>query len=221
MKKIAAIATIVMLAGIANAGTMSYSWEDGGTILGSYGNLVDPTNVTGPQVGLDGQGGSFTCPGAVSGDYYLHVAEEPHSSTPQAFVAWIRGLQVNDVVDASFFGFDASPGASPSVRIWAHYTDAVDPDSYEGSAGGNDTYSSGIGWEEISETWTYNPSDPDAAGLMIEVRLYSSPSTGDARSDYFIDDVTVTAPDHATITFAPEPASLILVALGGLLIRRR
>ncbi len=44
-------------------------------------------------------------------------------------------------------------------------------------------------------------------GLVIQARLYSDPATSDPdRTDYWIDDITVTAPPYATIHF-PEPAS--------------
>ena len=218
MRNLACIIGIAaLLAAPALAATVTYSWEDGGTILGSYGNLVDPTNVSGPQVGESGTEPDFTCPGANSGNSYLHVAEAPHASTPQAYIAFIENLAEGDVIDASFFGYDIS-ASSPSMRIWAHYALNGDVNAYEGSAGGNDTYTSGIGWEEVGYQWVM-PADKEA--LVIELRLYSTPSTADERTDYFVDDLTVTAPDCATITVAPEPASLLLLGLAGLLIRRR
>ena len=115
------LAIVAVLALAAVSAFAAYSWEDGGTILGSYGNLVDPTNVSGPQTGQNGAAGTYTCPGPQHGDYYLHVAEEPHSGTPQAYVAWVIGLvDTNDYVTASFYGYDVTPGASPSLRIWGH-----------------------------------------------------------------------------------------------------
>ena len=77
MKALAGILVMALVAAPAMGAT--YSWEDGGTILGWYGNLVDPTNVTGSQAGSGGGAGPYTCPGANSGDRYLHVAEDPHS----------------------------------------------------------------------------------------------------------------------------------------------
>ena len=209
----------------------SYSWEDcTGTILGSYGNLVDPTNVCGPQTGLKGDvaPGTWTCPGAHDGERYLHVAEETHSSTPQAYVAWITGLQAGDMVNASIWAWDnESVDPYPSLRIWAHYSTNADIFDYQGSAGegiGNTGYTSGVGWEQMSSSWEFGT--PAGYGgeqaLVIELRLYSSPTTGDYRTDYWADLVEVTT-DSATaqIHFAPEPTSLVLLALGGLLLRRR
>ena len=59
---------------------VDYGWEDGGvTIIGSYGNVADPTNVTGPQTGSQGSIlPDYTCPGAQEGVRYLHFAEDPH-----------------------------------------------------------------------------------------------------------------------------------------------
>ena len=231
MRRVLSLMAVVGLCCLAaNADqTLNYSWEDGGTILGSYGNLVDPTNVTGPQTGMKGDvaPGTWTCPGAYDGDYYLHVAEEPHSGTPQAYVAWITGLTAGDMVYASVWAWDdESVDPSPSCRIWAHYTTSDDIENYQGSAGEgltNSGYTNGIGWEEMSSSWEFgNPAGyGEESALVIEFRLYSSPTTGEYRTDYWADLVTVTAPDHATIHFAPEPGSLMLLALGGLAVLRR
>ena len=58
------------------------------------------------------------------------------------------------------------------------------------------------------------------SALVIEMRLYSSPSTGEFRTDYWADLVTVTAPDYATICFPPEPGSLALLGLGAVTLLR-
>lgn len=224
MKNVITLVAVALLATPVFAAqvTYNYGWEDGvGTILGSYGNVVDPTNVTGSQVGEAGTDPDFTVPGPNSGDHYLHVAEEPHSSTPQAYVAFIEGLTDGDVVDASFFGYDVSPGLSPSLRVWGHYANSGDVNSYAGSAGGNSTYTAGTGWDQVSHSWTFDSDSGTRDALVVEVRLYSYPTTDSGeRSDFFVDDLEVTAPDTATVTFAPEPASLLLVALGALIRRR-
>lgn len=220
-----AVAGLLLVTASANAvQTAQYGWEDGfGTILGSYGNLVDPTNVTGPQTGSQGPTlPDYTCPGAFEGDRYLHVAEDTHYSTPQAYVAWIKGLVVGDVVNASFWGFDLTPGGSPSWRLWAHYADDTDIGSYYGSASGPADYTDGTGWSQLSGEWTFAATDPLATAIIIEARLYSTPSTADpGHTDYWMDDIEVSAPDAATIVFAPEPASLALLGLGALALLRR
>jgi hypothetical protein len=189
--------------------TCCYGWEDGGTILGYYGdNLVGPTNVSGPQSGLCGgcPGGTYNCPGAYEGNSYLHVAEEPHTGTPQAFVAWITGLVPGDVVTASFYGYDITPGASPSLRIWGHYADDVDITSYYGSASGLYDYTAGTGWDYVEYTWTFAATDPLATAIIVEARLYSTPSTSEDHTDFWIDYCCVTAPTTACIRFPQGPS---------------
>ena len=44
--------------------------------------------------------------------------------------------------------------------------------------------------------------------LVIEARLYSTPSTSSDSTDFWIDDLCVTAPWTATINF-PEPGSAV------------
>ena len=48
----------------------SYSWDNGGTILGSYGNLGSATNVDGVLV----------------------LTEDPVSGTPSAYISAVSGL---------------------------------------------------------------------------------------------------------------------------------
>ena len=204
MKKLLAIALVVLFAAPAFAVTANYSWEDGHTILGSYGNLCCESNVTGAQAGSQGSVvGPYTCPGAVDGEYYLHVAEDPHYSTPQAFLAWVINLNDGDVVDGMFYGYDITAGGSPSWRIWGAYTSSDDIDNYLGSAGGASGYTAGTGWDLVSHQWTFAGGDGNA--LCIQGRLYSTPSTSDPdHTDFWADDITVTAPDHATIIFPHE-----------------
>ncbi len=215
--KTSIIAALVLL-GSAQAHALQsvhYGWEDGvGTLLGSYGNLADATNVSGAQTGSNGTG-NYVVAGAHSGSRFLHVAETPLGGTPQAYIAFVTGLQDGDEISASFWGFDDT-SASPSLRIWGHYAQSSDIDSYAGSAGGNSTYSDGSGWSELSNTWTFNNATADA--LVVEARLYSDNGATLSRTDFWIDDVQVIAPDHATVQFAaapvPEPASYALMLAG-------
>lgn len=224
MKVVVALSISALLLASTGAGaaTVNYGWEDGvGTILGSFGNLVDDTNVSGVQPRIEGGLAVADVPGPNSGSRYLHVAENPHASTPQGFLAFIENLAEGDVVDASFFGYDTTLGSSPSMRIWGHWALNGDVTSYDGSAGGNTTYTGDVisGWEQVSQTWTV-PAGKQA--LVVELRLYSTPSTSDPNhTDFFADDLSVTAPNSASITVAPEPASLSMLALGGLAILRR
>lgn len=207
MNKLFLIAIMMLIAVPAVAQqTVCYSWEDGGTILGSYGNLVDAVNVSGPQTGSQGSElPDYTCPGAYDGEYYLHVAEDPHYSTPQAYIAWVTNLLDGDLVTVGFYGYDSSEGASPSWRIWGHWTDSIDPTSYLGSASGPPDYSAGLGWDYMEWTWTMAGGDGNA--LMVEGRLYSTPTTMDPdHTDYWCDYICVTAPDYAVVIF-PEGLS--------------
>jgi hypothetical protein len=189
--------------------TLTFSWEDGSSTVLGVGSpaAVNITNVTGAQTGLCGSctGGSYSCPGAYDGSYYLHLAESPHSGTPIAWIACVTGLQYGDLVTASFRGYDITVGASPSLRIWGGYHDAIEcpgcPGTYISSAGGpgDEGYTTGNGWDISQYTWTYSRTDGYA--LVIQVRLYSVPTSGTYTTDYWVDYVSVTVPDYASVRF--------------------
>jgi len=186
----------------ASADQVVYGWEDGATILGKYGNVLE-YNVGAPDP-------------VHSGNRSLKLVDMSSTgpSTPQAYVAWITGLQDGDQVEGRFWRYDVTPGTSPSCRIWGHWND--DPNNvmgYNGSAGGNENYGPGTGWDETGWVWTVSGGH---TGLVIEVRTYST--DGDT---VWIDDLTVIAPSHATIHVAPEPTALVLLGCIGALIRRR
>lgn len=212
MKYIALIAVLSLLAVPAAAQfTCSYSWEDGGTTLGYYGNVVNESNVSGPQTGQAGDQGMWTCPGAYDGDSYLHVAESPHSGTPQVYVAWITDLVDGDMIYVDMWLFDSIASdyyGYPSLRLYAHYATNADITAYKGSAGAGITpsadYTAGTGWENFSSNWEFgNPAGyAGYESLVIEMRLYSSPATSDPNlTDYWGDLIKITAPTHACVTF--------------------
>ncbi len=205
MRTIIGIVAVGMLAASANAVQIAdYGWEDGvHTICGSYLD-IDAYNVTAPDPVHTGQ-------------HSLKLVDQTVSGTPQAYVACIIGLQDGDQITASFWRYDTTPGASPSARIWAHYTDGTSCcEAYSGSAGGNSDYGPGTGWDQTSHTWTFDGTDPDHVGFVVEARTYSNP--GDT---VWIDDLHLEVPDHAIICCIPEPATLVLLGLGGLMLRRR
>ena len=152
----------------------TYSWEDGGTILGFYGNISNPANV--------GTTGGVT---PYDGDYMLTVSESPMLDTPQAFIGYVKSLNAGDVVDACFWGYDNTPGSSPSLRIWAQYSFNDDLTAYDGSAGGNQDYTDGTGWSQVCHTWTI-PADKEA--LTIQARLYSGSTDP---TPYYIDLISI------------------------------
>ncbi|NQU28823.1 MAG: lamin tail domain-containing protein [Candidatus Marinimicrobia bacterium] len=184
------VGSIVFISFLSAQVTTSYSWEDGGTILGLYGNLANPANV-GATGGVEPYDGAAM----------LTVSESPVGDTPQAFIAFIENLSQDDVVTASFYGYDDTPNNPPSLRIWASYAANGDIDAYSGSASGNLDYTDGSGWSQLSYTWTI-PADQEA--LVIQARLYSGT---DDPTVYFIDLVSVTAPATANVTY-PSPPSL-------------
>jgi hypothetical protein len=160
--------------------TITYDWEDGGTILGSY-NDIDANNVSDPEPVFEGQSS-------------LKLIDQASSGTPQAYVAWITNLQDGDEVTVGFWRYDTTPGTGPSCRIWAHYTkDLNNIESWSGSAGGNGDYGPGTGWDYTEHTWTF-VDDGENNGLVIEARTYTDPG-----ATAWIDNLTVTAPTHAAV----------------------
>lgn len=213
LKHAVILGVIVCLTGIVHAEqTIDYSWEDGGTILSFYGNLANPANVSsGSDPGTNNQEPSYDPPLTVlprTGTGMLEVMEDPHSSTPQAYVAYIEYLTEGDIVTASFYGWDSTEGTSPSLRVWGHYALNGDIDSYTGSAGGNADYTVGVlngQWSQVQYTWTV---DAGQEALVVEARLYSTPSTSDVHNtNYWIDDLQVTAPDSAVINIPAGSAT--------------
>ena len=116
----------------------TYSWEDGGTILGSYGNLANVANV-GSTNGIDPH----------DGNYMLTVSEDPIDGTPQAFIAWVTDISAGDQITACFYGYDTTAGASPSMRVWGSWSANDDIASYAGSSDGNEDYTAGTGWDQV------------------------------------------------------------------------
>jgi hypothetical protein len=167
--------------------TEMYGWEDVYTVLGVFGNGVPDLEYTDP---------------VHSGSQSLEFVETPLGGTPQAYVGWIKNLSDGDTVAASFWVYDTTPGDNPSGRIWAHWNDDPnDPNGYSGSASGSGTYSAGTGWSLLDYEWTVVDGH---TGLMIEARIYS----GAEFDAIWVDDITITAPDAATIHFPDIPVAL-------------
>jgi hypothetical protein len=163
-----------------------YSWEDEGTVLGFYGTNPDESDAMfATAVGA---------PDPVrSGAYSLKLEDNLQSGTPQAFLAYVWGLLPNDTVSALFWRYDVTPGAAPSCRIWGHWNDSLPDDyfGYDGSAGGQEDYGLGMGWDLAMFDFVNTEGH---TGLVIECRTYSSP--GDI---VYIDDMEIIIPDHASI----------------------
>lgn len=189
-----AAAAIAFTAAAANAQHIEacYDWEDGEVSLGSFSD--------GAVIILES-----STEQAHSGSRSLKFTEELLGGTPQAYIAYVENLVDGDIITAGVWIYDDTPNASPSGRIWGHYADPGDPNSFRGSAGGNFTYSDGSGWSYLEHTWVFDADCGHPNGcreaLMIEVRLYSG-TDGDF---VYIDDVDVTVDStggNATVSFA-------------------
>lgn len=196
----------------ASAASASYGWEDGvGTVLSQYdaGQTMQYTN-------------SNLISNSGSNALLIEDLTADNSGTPQGYLAWVTGLTDGDTVDASFYAYDNTASAAPSLRIWAHYTNGMtDVDDYQGSAGGSNTYSDGSGWSLLSNSWVFDSNGGTRDGMIIEVRFYDSTdvTTGFA----FVDDLTVMSSAGMITTPAavPVPAAAwlfgsALLGLGGL-----
>lgn len=167
--------------------TETYGWEETATVLGISGNGIATIEDTSP---------------VYNGTQSLKFEESPLGGTPQAYVGWIQDLNDGDTVAASFWVYDDTPSASPSGRIWGHWNDdPSNPTVNDGSASGNTDYSDGSGWSLLEWEWTVADGH---TGLMIEGRIY-------AAAEYdavWFDDLSITAPDAATILFPDYVVSL-------------
>ncbi len=171
----AAIAALGLMATSANAQFNykgAYDWEDGGTTLGQFGDNLTTEN-SGEQ--------------AYSGASSLKMIEDPASGTPQAYVAWVKNLVDGDEIICSFWVYDTTVDASPSGRIWAHYSTSDDINAYKGSASGNSTYSDGSGWSFLEYTWIFDSDTNTRDAFVLEARIYAG-ADGDS---IYVDDVTV------------------------------
>ena len=185
MKNLLVIVLSLCLAGVALAETnVNYGWEDGGTVLDIYpdADSILATNVA-----------SWTPAPVYDGNFSLCLVDNAESGTPQAFLAYIWFLNEGDEVTVGFYRYDDTPDSSPSVRIWGHWNNMLpdDPSGYDGSAGGNEDYGPGTGWDYTEHTWTV---EAGMSGLVVEARTYSGP--GDT---VFLDNLYVSVPDHAYV----------------------
>ena len=228
----------------AAAFSASYGWEDqDASVFGTFGNIQIDGVQTGSTTGYDGTpiaspsgADSFSVTGASEGDYYLQVSEQQHGGTPNAIIAAVYDVAVGDVINISLDGWDETSGASPSIRVWYAVVDSNG--AFTASANGSISadFSPGTGgWNASTGTYTVIQADldeTDAAGIGIQLRLYSSPSTDNTLfTDFFVDNLQIdvtTSSSTASIALpngssipVPEPGSLALLALGGMTMLRR
>lgn len=184
MTKLLLVAAAVLFALPAFANPIPVvDWECHYTVLGLYGAGDPPiiaANVGDPDPVFEGLRS-------------LRLEDNSPSGTPQAYVAWVRGLAEGDSVVACIWRYDDTPAASPSCRIWGHWNDdPEDVNGYAGSAGGNSDYGPGTGWDQTC--WTWQVGTTGHTGLVIEVRTYSNP--GDT---VWVDELIIDAPMTAEI----------------------
>jgi len=176
MKKLLMIAAMLIAASALGA-EYYYGFEDSGLPLGYFSDMTC-TIVNDP---------------VHSGNNSLMCVDGGLSGTPEAYLVWVQGLMEGDTVTGGFWGYDTTEGASPSLRIWAHYADDYNDITVYGGAAdsNNNAYTDGLGWSYLEWTWTIGAGHQ---GLCIAVRTYSS--GGDTG---WVDDIYVNAPDHATV----------------------
>jgi len=195
MRALLAIAVVLLVSGscLGQRYDVFESWEGAATLLGTYGTGSPPIIAT-------IRSGTPIDP--VHGTQYLELEDNSPTGTPQAYVAWVKNLAPGDEVYVSLWRYDDTPDVPPSCRLWAHWNDDLgDINGYSGSAGGNEDYGLGTGWEEVSWTWTNPLGRESHLSLVVEVRTYSDP--GDI---VWIDNMMVAAPEGADVD-TPTSAS--------------
>jgi len=161
MKQALVFSILLTFAVVAQAAfTVDYDWEDAGTVLNVYPDPDLPsliaTNVT-------SGGGNQVYVGAHS----LRLEYNDPGDTAKAYLVYIWNLHDEDWIVVSFHRYDDTPGALPYVRIAAHWNDELpgNPDGHDGSAGGNEDYGPGQGWDATSWEWIVSNGH---SGLVIE-----------------------------------------------------
>ena len=177
-----------------------YGWEDFATLLGMFGSGEPP--ILGATVELPQP--------VFEGLRSLRLEDNSPTGTPQAYVAWVQGISDGDTVYAEFWRYDDTPDVSPSCRIWAHWNDSDVCTGYDGSAGGNEDYGPGEGWDLTGYTWVVTDGH---TGIVIECRTYSDP--GDV---VWIDRLYVYVSNAEAIIHCPDagPSAVLPTTWGGI-----
>jgi hypothetical protein len=189
-----------------------YGWESGSqAYLGTYG-AVDTVNT------------GFSTDVARTGTQSLKIVEDPLSSTPQVYVGWVTDVSEGDVITATGWMYSTSAdvtASNPRGRLWGHYSTVADINAYDGSATNTNTdYAGTVDWMQFTQAITV------AAGksaVVIEARIYSDAAPGNV---IYLDDLQIDAPTGSLVTLAngttvPEPATMAVMALGGIFAFRK
>lgn len=228
---------ILMASTTAHALTVRYGWEDGGTVLGSYSpnSQYAPTtaNVGAPEPVFGGDRSlKISVPetgdpnkdqvqssllhkraaldNTISSDEYLQnkYSQLWLTNMPYVELATITGLHTGDTISASFRRFDTTPAGYPNLELRPYITTGDGKQLLSTSSG----FGEGLGWDMAEGSWTFNGAE--GAELVIAARIFAAPG-----QTLWIDDLSVTTPDYATINIpsapVPEPSSICLIGLGG------
>ena len=216
MRTCAAAAAIAMAPAMAHSDVMAFTgWEDtsADAVFGTFGNVSDFGYTSAPDPVYDG-------------NHSMFMTEDPLSSTPNAVVAWVSGIEAGDQITATmwFRGMDVG-GSTAKARLWGAYYEATDTSTYEGSAGGPSGYAGeNETWESMTHTWTVN----DTTSIFgLQVRIYSYGDNNMIWGDNLEisvnnDNATIEVAGSASTPVVPGPA-IGIAMLGGLVAvgRRR
>ena len=227
----------------------SFGWEDGtSTTFGEFpvGSVTAVNTTAGSETDYDVPVVYNVTPS--EGSRMLQVTEvDTTGSNPNPIIGWIDGLVDGDTLSFSFDGYDPSDGRSPSILPSAVYTNGT-ADSFAGFATPFQSFDNypGAGWLNLQgdavngpgivPTFTFDSDGNTRDGVALRAQLFapsaSQPNnSGPGTYKFFIDNLEVTVDSsspNARIVFAdgsevlvPEPSSLALLGLGGLLVVRR
>jgi len=206
-----------MAPAMAHADVMAFTgWEDtsADAVFGTFGNVSDFGYTSAPDPVYDG-------------NHSMFMTEDPLSSTPNAVVAWVSGIEAGDEITATmwFRGMDVDGSNTAKARLWGAYYDATDTSTYEGSAGGPSGYAGeNETWESLTHTWTV---DDSTSIFGLQVRIYSYGDNNMIWGDNLEisvdnDNATIEVAGSSSIPVVPGPA-IGIAMLGGLVAvgRRR
>ncbi len=189
-KLVLTLALLGMVVPAAVAATYSYSWDEASapTHLGSFDDAI--IGACKPAANRNAGDG---------GDGLLLTKDIAFPEPGQAFLAAVWGLSAGDSVTVSYWRYDPTD-LLPDARLMAHYNDelvvADDPTGQnmaanDGNCLGNMEWGWETGWEQFDWTWVIEDGH---TGLVIDAWVY-----GELGDQIRVDDLTVTAPDHASV----------------------
>ena len=212
----AAVAAIAMAPAMAHSDVMAFTgWEDtsADAVFGTFGNVSDFGYTSAPDPVYDG-------------NHSMFMTEDPLSSTPNAVVAWVSGIEAGDEITATmwFRGMDVG-GSTAKARLWGAYYEDTDTSTYKSSAGGPSGFAGeNETWESMTYTWTSNGS---TSIFGLQVRIYSYGDNNMIWGDNLEisvnnDNATIEVAGSASTPVVPGPA-IGIAMLGGLVAvgRRR